>query len=156
MTTNEFQSEVNKIIRLMNEQFNGTKMEAVNTWCGQPLRNVFQYAATSEACMENNLAQVGKERHTTFMSDISIGEWCDGIHGVLDTIKRAMNEWHDNEEYMAEFILCVNWKAWEHHGRKNPEWTKFYSCLYDNVRDLMYDYYADDEEKTSYLYEYLD
>lgn len=156
MTHIEFQSRLNEIIRQMSEQFDGTKMEEVNTWCEHPLKNVFQYAATSEACMENNLAQNGKERKTTFMSDLSIGEWCDGVHGVLDTVKRAMEEWKDNEEYMAEFVLCVNWKAWEHHGRKNPEWSEFYSFLYEYVRDLMYDYYANDEEKTSYLYEYLD
>ena len=48
----EFISRINEICRLMSEQFDGTKMEAVNTWCGQTLKNVVQYASTSEACME--------------------------------------------------------------------------------------------------------
>lgn len=89
------------------------------------------------------------------MSDLSTGEWF-GFNGVLDTVKNALTSWKDDEEYMAEFVLCCSWKAWEHGARKNTQWVRAYSFLYDNIRDLMYDYYAEDEEKTAYMYEYLD
>lgn len=154
MEKKEFNSRLREIINTAKEQFIGTKFEAVNNWMGMSV-NMFQYGATSERCMENNLAQCGKKRKTTFMSDLSFGEWC-GLRGVLDTIKNAMSSWKDDEEYMAEFVLCCNWKAWEHDARKNTNWAKFWSIMYELVRDLMYDYYEGDEEKTRYLWEYLD
>lgn len=154
MGKKEFASRLCEIISTAKQEFIGTKFEAVNNWMGIPV-NVFQYAATSERCMERNLSECGKERKTTFMSDLSIGEWC-GLHGVLDTIKNAMLSWKDDEEYMSEFVLCCNWKAWEHNARKNVNWAKFWSFIYGQVRDPMYDYYAEDEEKTAYMYEYLD
>lgn len=154
MNKKEFTSRLREIISAAKEQFIGTKFEAVNNWMGTPV-NVFQYAATSERCMERNLAECGKERKTTFMSDLSIGEWY-GLRGVFNTIKNAMTSWRDDEKYMAEFVLCLNWKAWEHDARQNTNWVKFWSVMYELVRDLMYDYYEGDEEKIRYLWEYLD
>lgn len=136
---------------------NTEPMERVSNWMGETIPNVFAYGAISERCMERQLAELkGCKRMTTFMSDLSVGEWCEGRKGVLDTCKNALKSWKDDEKYMAEFVLCVNWKSWEHHARGNKEWTKFYSLLYELVRDLVYDYYEGDEEKTSYLFNYLD
>lgn len=154
MEKKEFNSRLREIISTAKEEFVSTKFEAVNNWMGMPV-NLFQYAATSERCMERNLAECGKKRKTTFMSDLSTGEWF-GLKGVLDTVKNAISSWRDDEEYMAEFVLCCNWKAWEHDARKNTNWAKFWSVMYELVRDLMYDYYEGDEEKTRYLWEYLD
>lgn len=122
MKKKEFASRLRSVIAAANERFSNTKFEAVNNWMGIPI-NMFQYGATSERCMENNLAQCGKERKTTFMSDLSTGEWF-GLRGVLDTIKNAMSSWKDDEEYMAEFVLCCNWKAWEHDARKKCQLGK--------------------------------
>ena len=155
METKEFNERLNGISKLMF--VNTNPMEQVNNWMGNIIPNVFTYGVLSERAMERNLAETsGRERQTTFMSDLSIGEWCESKKGVLDTCKNVMMSWKDDVEYMAEFVLCVNWKSWEHHARGNAEWTKFYSLLYEFVRDLVYDYYEGDEEKTTYLYEYLD
>ena len=156
MEKSEFKSRLNEIITATNDAFNGVVFESVAFWMGQKMPNVFVYAATSEHCMERQLKDLkGEERKTTFMSDLSIGEWC-GMKGALDTIKNAVSEWRDDVEYMAEFILCVNWKAWEHAARENKNWVNFWSFVYEQVRDLMYDYYSGDDEKTRYLWEYLD
>ena len=156
MEKSEFKSRLNGIITATNDAFKGVVFESVAFWMGQKVPNVFVYAATSERCMERQLKDLkGEERKTTFMSDLSIGEWC-GMKGALDTIKNDVSEWRDDVEYMAEFILCVNWKAWEHAARENKNWVNFWSFVYGRVRDLMYDYYADDDEKTRYLWEYLD
>ena len=154
MTKEDFNSKLATISQFMS--VNDAPMERVNNWMGQTIPNVFSYGATSEHCMEIHLAETGKERKTTFMHDLSIGEWCEGKFGVVDTCYRAMKEWKDYEDYMAEFVLCVNWKAWEHHARGNKEWCKFYSLLYEFVRDLVYEYYEDNSEKTAYVYNYLD
>lgn len=154
MEKKEFNSRLREIISTAKEEFVGTKFEAVNSWFGTPV-NVFQYSATSEHYMERQLSECGKERKTTFMSDLSTGEWF-GLNGVFDTVKNAVSSWKDDEEYMTEFVLCLNWKAWEHDARKNTNWAKFWSVMYEQVRDLMYDYYEGDEKKTRYLWEYFD
>lgn len=157
MTRKDFVSRIESIFGTVTKEMDGQKFESVSTWQGKRIANVFAYAATSEKCMEHNLEEIcGRERKTTFMSDLSIGEWSESWRGVFDTTRSALLEWRDNVEYIAEFVLCVNWKAWEHHARGNESWTKFYSLLYDGVRDLMFDYYEGDEEKASYLFEYLD
>ena len=105
MKKSEFKNRLDEIISTAKEQFICTKFEAVNNWMGTPV-NVFQYSATSERCMERNLSECGKERKTTFMSDLSIGEWY-GLNGVLDTVKNAVSSWKDDEKYMAESELNV-------------------------------------------------
>lgn len=59
MEKSEFNRRLREIISTAKEQFIGTKFEAVNNWMGTPV-NLFQYAATSERCMERNLAECGK------------------------------------------------------------------------------------------------
>lgn len=155
MTKKQLTKRCNGIVTLMKHTFDGVVMEKVNNWMGRPV-GVFEYAAISEHCMERQLQETsGRERLTTFMSDLSMAEWY-GIKGVLDTFENAVTSWCDDEKFMAEFVLCVNWKSWEHHARKNTEWMKFYSILYENVRDLVYDYYKGNKEKTSYVWSYLD
>ena len=154
MAKKDFDKRLKELDKFMT--VNDSPMEHVNKWHSQTLPNVFAYGATSEHCMEMQLAEVGKERITTFMSDLSIAEWCESKKGVISTCKNVLKEWRDDEKYMSEFVLCVNWKAWEHDARKNYQWSKFYSLLYDWVRDYVYDYYEGDGKKTAYVWEYLD
>ena len=157
MTKKEFTAKIKGIFDAVAKEMNGAKFESVSIWQGQRVPHVFAYAAISEKCMERQLEELtGRKRKTTFMSDLSVGEWCESWRGVFDTTRRAMIEWRDNVEYMAEFVLCVNWKSLEHHANEHPNWSKFYALLFEGVRDLMYEYYEGDEEKTSYFWEYLD
>ena len=140
----------------VRKAYTGKELEPVNVWVDRTFGDAFSYAAASEYCMERQLEAFGKgERKTTFMSDLSLGEWF-GLNGMLDTFKNAVSSWKDDEEYMAEFILCVNWKAWEHAARKNHTWGQIYSGLYYAIKDLMFRYYEGDEKKTNYLWSYLD
>lgn len=153
----ELQKRLRDVFGVVVRELDGVQLEGVNMWQGHELKSVFHYAATSEKCMEKNLAEIsGRERKTTFMSDLSIGEWVSAWRGVFETTLNAVTDWRDNVEFMAEFVLCLNWKSWEHHANEHPNWVKFYALLYEGVRDLMYDYYEGDDEKTSYLWSYLD
>ena len=156
MKKQEFNTKVHDVVKAMKDQMQGHTLESVRDWYGNIINDVFVYGASSEALMERQLRMNGHERKTTFMSDLSIGEWCEGMEGVLDTWKRVMMSWKDDVEFMAEFVLCVNWKSWEHHGRSNNEWAMFYSFLYEYTRDLAYEYYEGDDEKTKYMFDYLD
>lgn len=154
MNKKEFEKRVRSIKNVVCENMNGVTLENPRIWFGKPVTNVFAYGITCERCMEQNLMK--GERKTTFMSDLSIAEFMGGADAVFDTIRNAMTSWRDDEEYMAEFILCCNFKSWEHHGRGNMMWCKFWAIVYELVRDLVYDYYEGDEEKTHYVWEYLD
>ena len=156
MKKSEFNGRLLGILATAQENYRQAKYEHVNDWFGQLVPNVFTYGAISERCMERQLKELkGTERQTTFMSDLSIGEWF-GFNGVIDTVRNAVESWRNNKEYIAEFILCLNWKAWEHDARKKKNWVVLYSFLYDSILELMYDYYSGNEEKTSYLWKYLD
>ena len=133
---------------------NDFPMEDCHNWFGNKC-NIMQYGATSMYNMEKQLAENGHERKTTFMADLSLAEWYDK-ESVIKTVQDAIRLYKDDEEWMAELVLCVNWKAWEHAARKNTQWGIFYSALYELVRDLVYDYYDGDEQKTSYVWSYLD
>lgn len=160
MTKQEFNTKVNDIVTAMNDLMQGRTLENVSMWFGQRVPNVFAYGATSEAAMERMLSENGHERKTTFMSDLSIAEWCTCAQGnvkeFMQSYKNIMRNWRDSVEFMSEFVLCVNWKSWEHYERGNNEWARFYSFLYNYTRDLMYEYYEGDEEKTAYMFDYLD
>lgn len=117
--------------------------------------NVFNYAAWCEVNFERNLREDYK-RKTTFTADISIAEWCESQESgaVLDTLYRCLKEWHDNIEYFAELVIAVNLKAWEHHARKNPEWSAFYADLYYIVKDLYFEWFDDSNPKSEYAANY--
>ena len=156
MSKSEFKNRVSNIIAAVKEHAaNDLTLSGEREWMGHTFASPFHYAAQSEFCMERRLAEVDKERQTSFMSDLSIGEWY-GLSGLLDTVRKVVNEWKDNEVFIAEFILCLNWKSWEHHARKNAGWMELYAVLFEEVRDLLYDYYESDVQKSNYLWEYLD
>lgn len=157
MNKKSFEAEIKNVFGSVLKELSGAQLESVTMWGEHRISSVFSYAAISERCMEKQLADMkGCERHWTFMSDFSIGEWVEGWRGLFDTIKRCMLEYRDNEEAMAEFILCVNWKSWEHHARNNSNWSRMYSLLYHGLIDLLYRYYENDANKTAYLFNYLD
>lgn len=123
--------------------------------------NVFTYAAASERIFEKNLNEVAcRERKTTFYSDLAIAEWFEPEErgAIVDTCQRVLLNWINDCKYIAEFILCVNYKAWEHHERNNVGLAKLYATLYEQIADIVYDYYEanDMEDEVSYIYRYLD
>lgn len=118
--------------------------------------DVFQYAMVCERLFEKRLEELtGRERISTFYADLSIAEYF-GLNSVLDTCINVCKNWKDNVEMFSEFVLCVNWKAWEHAGRNNDNWAQAYSHLYYAIDELISQYYADDEEKADYYFQYMD
>ena len=118
--------------------------------------NIFEYAAYCEKMFERNLEEIKQgERKTTFYKDLSLAEVFDS-ESVIDTIQRALKEYIYDEQYIAEMALSVNWKSWEHKARGNEGWCKLYADLYYKIDDIIYDAYADDEEKTDYYWHYMD
>ena len=134
------------------------KPEGVSGINGHKMPIVFAYAMTCEKIFEANLAEVKPEekRRYTWAHDLSIGEWCEGVAGVVSTCKNALLYNINDAKCMAEFLLSVNWKSWEHAARENWVWVKVYKALYYALLDLVYEYYENDADGAAYIWQYLD
>lgn len=118
--------------------------------------NVFQYANSCEKTFEANLEMIGRyKRKTMFYADLSIAEYYNE-DSVKDTYERVMKEWLDNIEYIVEFVLCLNWKCWEHHGKGNDKLSLLYHDLYYDAVDKVLTHYEGNQEAMEYYYEVLD
>lgn len=157
MTTKDFNERVKNLPSVVSEVATVEFLKAELLERG--IRSVFTYGAWCERNFERNLRD-DYERKTTFTSDLSIGEWCGGRGGVLDTVQRAAKEWKDSIEYFAELVMALQAKSWEMHYRKNYGWSEFYSKLYYAVKDLYFDWYDEEnkqhEEAMQYYYDYVD
>ena len=118
--------------------------------------SVYEYANVCTKMFEANLGNVGNyRRRTTFYADLSIAEYY-GEANVKDTYNRVMKEWLDNIEYITEFVLCLNWKCWEHHDRDNHGLAVLYHDLYYKSVDEVMEHYKNDQKALLYYYEITD
>lgn len=176
----------------VNINENGTRVEVIDiaqqleakTSCATTLtgvfRNVFHYAAFCEHNFKRNIADRGIEiQDTTFISDLSIAEFCEQIHidhhttteAVEDTIQRAVSEWAHDEQYIIALLFAVNMKSWEHHAmasdkyadmraftkETHEQYAKYYSDRYYTLLDYVMDVVYKDNEKTRMnIYQALD
>ena len=114
--------------------------------------NVFQYAMGMEQCFENFLQSVGKERKTTFFSDLSIAE-CYGINAVKETYRDVMNSWGDDLEFMCEWVISLNQKIWQHYN-ENRELAKVYDDLWRKADNYCREHFKGEELEK--YYDYID
>ena len=115
------------------------------------INNVFQYAANCEAMFESFLNAVGKERKTTFFSDLSIAEYY-GEAAVIDTYNNVMREWKDDITYMCEWVISLNQKIWQHYGNKNEKLTELYYGLWKRADNYCCKHFEGEELNTYYDY----
>lgn len=116
-------------------------------------KNALHYSAEEERIIERVFEEQGYEKRTTFFGDLSIAEWY-GMKNVEETVDRIRNEWFNNVEYFTEFIMCVNYKAWEHHSRGNNDLSMYYSELYHELVDNIYNSW--DRGVLDYFYKLTD
>ena len=115
------------------------------------INNVFQYSANCEAMFESFLNAVGKERKTTFFSDLSIAEYY-GEAAVIDTYNNVMREWKDDITYMCEWVISLNQKIWQHYGTKNEKLTELYYGLWRRADNYCCKHFEGEELNTYYDY----
>lgn len=68
------------------------------------------------------------EFKTTFWSDFCIADRF-GADAIMDTYRRAFNEWKDDYIYLTELVLVLNWKIWEHYENG----SKLVASVYDRL-----------------------
>ncbi len=90
---------------------------------------------------------------TTFWMDFTIADRF-GKTAVLDTYKRAFNEWKENYEYLTELVMVLNWKIWEHYEKEEHALAILYDKLWKEA-----DMYAVNnlkDEELEYFYKTTD
>jgi hypothetical protein len=118
--------------------------------------SVFEYANVCTKAFEANLGNVGNyRRRTTFYADLSIAEYYGQSH-IEDTYNRVIKEWLNNIEYITEFVLCLNYKLWEHHKKSNKELALLYDGLWRKAVSEVLEHYKDDQKSLLYYYEITD
>lgn len=86
----------------------------------------------------------GYKPQTTFYQDFSIADMF-GISAILDTYKRAFNEWKKDYIYLTELVMVMSWKSFEHQN--NYEYCKLYSDLYYEADEYAYNNLKGEELK---------
>ena len=81
-------------------------------------------------CDWNIEAMTGYVPQTTFYMDFSLAEPF-GSSAIRGTLRRAKAAWKNNVVYMTELTMALNWKIWEHYGRKG--YHAKYAALYDEL-----------------------
>lgn len=158
MNKKEFTKLVNEAIENIKydnlETMNDTRKEFVSRFGAMA---IFNYSRWCEMNFEKNLRE-DYERKTTFTADFSIAEWAEvSEHGaIVDTFKRAINEWHDDIEYFAELIIAVNMKCWEHLARGNNSLSDLYADLYYIAKDMYFTWFDEDNKYYHKAKDYYD
>ena len=73
---------------------------------------------------------------TTFHQDFAIAERF-GESAVIDTFKRAFEEWKDDYRMFTELSIVLNHRLWGHCGKGNMDYARLYDSLWKRA-----DYYA--------------
>jgi hypothetical protein len=118
------------------------------------MMDVLNYANGADVWFKNAMRENGKESKTTFYLDFTIADCCGGVKAIKDTYKRAMASWKNDVEYMAEFVVALNWKIWQHYNNGKHDIAKVYDELWRKAHNYCVTHFKD--EDLSYYYDFVD
>lgn len=116
--------------------------------------NVFTYAAGCDRYFEERMNELGKQKKTTFFSDLGIAEWY-GEGSVKETYENVVSSWLDNYEFFTEFVLALNWKSWYWYTR-DDKLSQLYARLCNKATDAFYAHYKENKKACDHFYEMTD
>lgn len=79
-----------------------------------------------------------------FWMDFTIADLY-GKKAVRDTYKRAFDEWKDNVDYYASFVLTLNHRLWMHYDAGRIELAKLYDELWKKADSYGYRHFKGDD-----------
>lgn len=82
-------------------------------------------------------SETGYKPMTTFWQDFSIAD-AFGINAVVDTFKRAFEEWKGNYKYLTELVMVLNHKIWQWY-EKDKQLAKLYNEAFNTANDYALD-----------------
>lgn len=163
MTAIDYREEVEKIVALIFEKY--SKPEPILDELRKKDLDYDQYGFASERYFEKHLRSDYK-RITSLSYDFSVAECLvetdvdvDGIEILANCFRNALNLFKGNIKYLAELVMVLNLKSWEHYERGNTNYAKMYSALYYKVLKLYFDSFRGtdlEEDAVNYYYKYID
>ena len=75
------------------------------------------------------MSETGYEPMTTFWDDFSIADRF-GEKAIIDTYKRAFEEWKSDVKYLTELVMVLNIKIWYYYEQDNHDLGKVYNRLW--------------------------
>lgn len=93
------------------------------------------------------------ECQTTFWQDFTIAE-CFGASAILDTYRRAKDEWQDSVVFMTELVLVLNNKLWKHYDAYRMDYAKLYNTIWDELNEFCWSHFKGDD--LTYFFEVTD
>lgn len=116
--------------------------------------NILNKAAAQQAAFTKyEKENFGYETVSTFYSDLTIADFY-GEKAVKDTFQRVVKSWFKDRDMFTEFVLCLNTKAWQHHGEGHMALSALYSDLFYKAKDKVYDEWS--KEDIRYFFEMTD
>lgn len=92
----------------------------------------------------NNIMLGNYECKTTFYMDFTIAD-CFGKEAVMDTYRRAVEEWGDDIIYMTELSMVLNWKLWDHYEKEHQAFALMYNNLWEKVNQYIFKHFEGDD-----------
>ena len=92
------------------------------------------------------------ECKTSFWDDFTIAENF-GKNAILDTYKRAFEEWKDDYIYLTELVMVLNHKIWQWYER-NELVARIYNDLWEKTNEYAWNTLKGDE--LTYFYRTTD
>lgn len=84
------------------------------------------------------------EWKTTFMTDFAIANKY-GKDAIIDTFKRAFEEWKTDVVFCTELCMVMNIYCWSFYEKGNEEWSRLYADYYYKVRDYALDHFKGED-----------
>lgn len=89
---------------------------------------------------------------TTFWMDFSIADRF-GMAAVKDTYDRAFTEWRTDVRYLADLVVVLNHKIWQHYKTNEPL-ARLYDRLWREANDWAWENLSEAEQ--TYYYRVTD
>lgn len=79
-----------------------------------------------------------------FMQDFRIAERF-GTAAINDTYNRCHNEWKDNADYYASFVMTLNHLLWFHYENGNMTLATLYDKLWKKADAFVFKHFKGDD-----------
>ena len=116
--------------------------------------NILMRANAQDQAFKRWCQEIGQVYDSTWYMDLSIAEMFDKAD-IRKTVEDGIQNWKQSPKMVGQLMLAVGTKAAQHHS-SNPDLCEFYSDLYHEKLDEVYEMYKDDEPAQWTIFRYTD
>lgn len=118
------------------------------------MNKFMNYIAGVNEWFRNAVKQNGKrDAISTFYGDFTIADKF-GVNAIKSTYRDCFGGFKEDVTYMAELVVALNWKIWEHYDKGNQEFARVYDDLWRKADDYCCNHFKGEELRE--YYEFID